>query len=146
MTIVVAQELTMHKPRKVDLGKARRSGSPHRSHANRAMPSILDPIEPEEVWENIEEAVEQIVERVAEPIDHPHGYQPDDDEAPEEAVNEITRAAETIPADNPADRADHSAVREEHPPTPPSIDDILDKDLIPVPAGGARHERNPGKR
>jgi hypothetical protein len=110
------------------------------------MPSILDPVEPEEVRENIEDAVEQIVERVAEPIDFPHGHQPDDDDPPDEGLSEITRAAESIPADNPADRADHSAVREDHPPVPPSIDDILDNDLIPVPAHGTRHARKPGKR
>lgn len=136
----------MHKPRKVDLGKARRSGSPHQSDTTRAMPTILDPIEPEEVWENIEEAVEQIVERVAAPIDFPHGHQPDDDDVPDEGLNEITRAAESISADIPADRADHSAVREEHPPVPPSIDDILNKDVIPVPAHDTRHAGKPGKR
>ncbi len=136
----------MHKPPKVDLGRTRRSGSPHRSHANRAMPSILDPIEAEEVREDIERAVEQIVERVVEPVDFPHGHQPDDDDAPEEGRNEITRAAESIPADSPADRADHSAVREEHPPLPPSMDDIVNQDLIPDRMYGAWHVRKTGKR
>lgn len=136
----------MHKPRKVDLGETRRSGSPHRAHPKRAMPSILDPIEPEEARENIEEAVEQVVERTAEPIDFPHGHQPDDDEAPEEGLNEISRAAESIPADNPADKADHSALREEHPPMPPTVDDILDKDLPLVPAPGTRRAKKSGKR
>ncbi|MEM5432989.1 hypothetical protein [Cupriavidus oxalaticus] len=135
----------MHKPPKVDLGGTRRSGAPHRSRANRAMPSILDPIEPEEVWENIEQAVEQIVERVLEPVDFPHGHQPDDDDVPEEGQDEITRAAESIPSDSPADRTDHSAVREEHPPMPPSIDDVVDQDLIPERKYSARHARKSGK-
>ncbi|QBY53101.1 hypothetical protein [Cupriavidus oxalaticus] len=146
MTIVVAQELFMHKPPKADLGGTRRSGPPRRSHANRSMPSILDPIEPEEVWEDVERAVEQIVERVVEPVDFPHGHHPDDDDAPEDGRNEITRAAESIPSDSPADRADHSAVREEHPPMPPSIDDILDQDLVPDRMYGARHAGKAGKR
>ncbi|MBP0630969.1 hypothetical protein [Cupriavidus sp. AcVe19-1a] len=146
MTIVVAQESIMHKPPKVDLGGTRRSGSPHRSHTHRAMPSVLDPIEPEEVWEDVERAVEQIVERVVEPVDFPRGHHPDEDDAPEEGQNEITRAVENIPSDSPADRADHSAVREEHPPMPPSIDDIVDQDLLPDRKYGARQARKAGKR
>lgn len=136
----------MYKPRKAESGKTRRGRSPHRLHADRAMPSILDPIEPEEVRENIEEAVEQVVERVAEPIDSPHGHRPDDDEVPEEDRDEIARAAESIPADIPADRADHSEVREEHPPVSPGVEDEPDKGLIPVPARGRRHPRKPGTR
>lgn len=110
------------------------------------MPSVLDPIEPDEVWEDIERAVEQIVERVVEPVDFPHGHQPDADDVPEEGQNEITRAAESIPSDSPADRADHSAVREEHPPMPPSIDDIVNQDLVPGKMYRARHVRRTGKR
>ncbi|MCY0854572.1 MULTISPECIES: hypothetical protein [unclassified Cupriavidus] len=137
MTTIVGQELTMKKPHKVDSGKTRRTGSPGRPRTDRTIPSILDSTELEDVWENIEEAVDEFTERAAEPIDFPHGHDPDEDDAPEEGMNEITRAAESIPADTPADRADRSAEREEHPPAPPNIDDVLDKDLMPDPADDA---------
>lgn len=127
----------MKKPHKMDSGKAPRSGSPDRPRTDRTIPSILDSTELEDVWENIEEAVDAFTERTAEPIYSPHGHDPDEDDAPEEGMNEITRAAESIPADTPADRADRSAKREEHPPAPPNIDDVLDKDLIPDPADDA---------
>ncbi len=136
----------MKKPQKVDSGKTRRTGSPARPRTSRAIPAILDSTEPEDTWENMAEAVDAFTERTAEPIEYPHGHDPDEDDVPEEGMNEITRAAENIPADTPADRADRSAQREEHPPAPPNIDDVLDKDLIPDPDDDAPRARKHRKR
>lgn len=136
----------MNKPHKADSGKTRRTGPPDRLHTDRTIPSILDPTELDDTWENLDEAVDIFAEEAPEPIDFRHGHEPDDDDTPDESMNEITRAAESIPADTPADRADRSAEREEHPPMPPSIDDVLDKDLIPDPADDLPRAVTPRKR
>ncbi len=136
----------MKKPYKADSGKTRRTGSPDRPRSERTIPSILDSIDPEDMWKETAEAVEELTDRTAEPIDFPHGHEPDEDEAPEDGMNEVTRAAESMPVGTPADRADHSAQREEHPPVPPSIDDVLDKDLTPDPADDPPRARTPRKR
>lgn len=136
----------MKKPHKVDSGKTRRTGFPDRPRPERRLPGMPDSAGAEDLWENIDETIDAFAGQTAEPIDFRHGHEPDEDDAPEEGMDEITRAAESIPADTPADRADHSAQREEHPPAPPSIDDVLDKDLIPDPADDAPHAGKPRKR
>lgn len=136
----------MKRPHKVDPGKTQRTGPPDRPGTGRAIPSILDASKQVYLWADIDETVDVFTEQTAEPTDFRHGHYPDDDDAPDEVTNEITRAAESIPADTPSDRADRSAEREEHPPMPPSIDDVLDKDLLPDPADDVPRAGKPRKR
>jgi hypothetical protein len=136
----------MKRPHKADSGKTRRTGPPDRPSTGRTIPGVRDANAQEYVPADLDETVDVFAEQVAEPNDFRHGHYPDDDDAPDEGMNEITRAAESIPADTPADRADRSAEREEHPPMPPSIDDVLDKDLLPDPADEVPRAGKPRKR
>ncbi|AQV98040.1 hypothetical protein BJN34_29670 [Cupriavidus necator] len=74
------------------------------------IPSTLDP--------DLERETDDIEEEIEERENEAHTAQ--DEESPEEEIaDEVMHAAEDLPAEVPADKADHTDQREEHPPRAP---------------------------
>ncbi|WP_420995490.1 hypothetical protein ACKI2N_005190 [Cupriavidus sp. 30B13] len=74
-----------------------------------SIPSTLDPrldAEAADIENELDESARQ-------------SHEPPPDEVPEEDMGEVERAAESLPADTPVDRADQTDQREEHPPSRP---------------------------
>ena len=92
-------------PRTAGRHVAARGKRPHDPEAG-SIPSTLDP--------DLDLGSDDIEEELGE-LDVASHAAPED-EVPEEDVGEITRAAESLPADTPVDRADRTEEREEHPP------------------------------